>query len=204
MSKEKPGIPDPRAHFSESPKSISDRNDISIGEAHEFVKAVVRCLQLRRITHTMLADLMNAVRQNTDYFNVPEGSKDGEAFDEKFSISGEVAETIKILRTLRRSLFCPVTNKLKEEYEIEDARNVLTTSNQLISTLIKTQEKVVNMERFQAIEEATIDVLKMLQDDYLEWTTEISEYKKSGSSDEGPVLKKFLQAMEERLEVRQQ
>lgn len=195
--------PDPHAHFAASPKTFADRNDISIEDAGGYVRAVVQALKLRRITHSMLSDLMEAVREHTDYFAAPPAEA-GQEFDEKFSISGEISETIKILRTLRQSLFCPVTNKLVEKYDIDDAKNVLTTSNQLIGTLIKTQEKVVNMERFQSIEEATIDVLKSLQDDYPEWVSDIAEYKKSGSTEDGPVLKKFLQAMEERLEVRHQ
>lgn len=192
--------PDPHNHFSASAKSVNteERNDLSVEEVNDALRVVIRGFELKRVTPGGMVDLMTAIRAHTDYFS----SLHNTDIDTKtFSIAGEIAETVKILRSLRASMFCPVTGKLLEGKDVGEARDLLTTSNSLISTMLKTQEKVINMERFQAVEDSTIETLKTIQEDYLTFAAAMEAYKLSGSSEEGPILKKFFECMEERLEL---
>jgi hypothetical protein len=192
--------PSPHEVFATSPKSAvtEERNDITIEEVNDALRTVIRGFELKRVMPSGLSDLMQSIRENTEYFS---SENIAEIDTKSFSIAGEIAETVKILRSLRRSLFCPLSGNLLEGKDIGEARDLLTTSNSLITTMLKTQEKVINMERFQAMEDATIETLKAIQEDFLDFASAMAEYKESKSSEEGPILKKFLAGMEERLEL---
>ncbi len=191
--------PDVHEHFAPVVRD-QQSNTMTVEDAHMITTATIKALELKRVTPSMLKELMLAVRTHTDYFKVGEAGPK-EKFDEKFSLSEEMGEMIASIRALRKTVFCPATGGLVEGQKLSDARDIMTTSNQMMTMMVKTQEKILNIERFRAVEQATIDVLKTLQDDYEDWVSAMREHKESGAAGEGPILDMFFRHMQEMMET---
>jgi hypothetical protein len=86
-------------------------------------------------------------------------------YDEKFKLSDEVSSLVNMVRAIRNRAF-PDGTHLDPDLSISEAKDVLSMTNTTIATLMKSHEKLVNMERFRAMEVATIDTLNAL-DSYI-------------------------------------
>lgn len=192
--------PDVHAHFAPAVKGEQSSNTMTVEDAQMITTGLIKALELRRVTPTMLKELMMAVRAHTEYFKHAEAGPK-EKFDEKFSLSEEMGEMIASIRALRKTVFCPLTGGLVEGQKLSDARDIMTTSNQMMTMMVKTQEKILNIERFRAVEQATIDVLKVLQDDYEDWVDAMRKHKESGEAGEGPILDIFFRHMQDMMET---
>ena len=120
-------------------------------------------------------------------------------YDESFDLSKEISEVLKSVRLLRKSILSPSGKSLKSGVTVGEAKDVISMSNSMINTLVKTHEKVVNMERYRAVEQATVDILRELDSDR-EFMRELNEHIEAGGSGEGPLVRKFIEALEVRLE----
>jgi hypothetical protein len=86
-----------------------------------------------------------------------------QAFDQNFSIADELTSQIQAVQALRQHVF--PGGHFKIDGSVKEAKEVLTTCNQMTKTLIDAHERVMNMERFRAVEGATLDVLADMNDE---------------------------------------
>jgi len=84
-------------------------------------------------------------------------------FDENFSIADELTSQIQAVQALRQHVF--PGGRFKSDGSVKEAKEVLTTCNQMVKTLVENHERVMNMERFRAVEGATLDVLADMSDE---------------------------------------
>lgn len=85
-------------------------------------------------------------------------TSDGEqVYDANFSVADELSLQIQAVQALRQHVF--PGGRLKHGASIREAKEVVTTCNQMIKTLMDSHERIMNMERMRAIEAATVDVL---------------------------------------------
>lgn len=87
-------------------------------------------------------------------------------YDANFSVADELTLQIQAVQALRQHVF--PGGRLKPDASIREAKEVVTTCNQMIKTLMDSHQRVMNMERFRAVEQATLDVLGELGDDLKE------------------------------------
>ena len=74
-----------------------------------------------------------------------------------FSLAAEIGLQIVAVQNLRQHVF--PNGHLREGCNIREAKEVLTTCNVMIKTLMDNHDRVMNMERMRAVEAATVDVL---------------------------------------------
>lgn len=82
------------------------------------------------------------------------GNNTAASFDASFDMAAEIGEQIKLARLLRDAVQGGGTPR--------DIKEAVTASNTHLSLLVKLQERVLNMNRIQKVEEATLLVLKTL------------------------------------------
>lgn len=121
-------------------------------------------------------------------------------YDEAFDLSKEIGEVLKSVRLLRKSILSPSGKSLRSGVTVGEAKDVISMSNSMINTLVKTHEKVVNMERYRAVEQATVDILRELDTDRV-FARELNEYVESEErTQDGPLIRRFIDALSARLE----
>lgn len=101
---------------------------------------------------------------------------DGEqTYDANFSVADELSLQIQAVQALRQHVF--PGGRLKQDASIREAKEVITTCNQMIKTLMDSHERIMNMERMRAIESATVDVLSEMSEKDKEMFLERLELK---------------------------
>lgn len=124
---------------------------------------------------------------------------DDETYDETFSMADEVKEVMAAVRLLRKSIYAVGGRKLREGVTISEAKDVISMSNTMINTLMKSHEKIMNMERYRAVEQATVDVLRELDGDR-KLVAALEKFHEGGCKGDGPLVENFITALELRLE----
>lgn len=89
---------------------------------------------------------------------LPEEILEPEAIDEKFSVRDELALQMTLVRGLRTTIF-DKSGKLRDGYDLDDAKQVLTASKELIKIIQTSQKELINQDRIQAIELAFTDTI---------------------------------------------
>lgn len=125
--------------------------------------------------------------------------QDEDTYDETFSMADEVKEVMVAVRLLRKSIYAAGGKKLREGVTISEAKDVISMSNTMINTLMKSHEKIMNMERYRAVEQATVDVLRELDGDR-KLVAALEKFHEEGCKGEGPLVENFITALELRLE----
>jgi len=77
-------------------------------------------------------------------------------------LSEEVNSQIRVVRSLRNLIMDPETGAIKEGYTPRDAKELIGSSNTMLSSLMKFHDKIINQERLRATEQATIEAVKDL------------------------------------------
>lgn len=90
---------------------------------------------------------------------LPAGSLEvtGQGYGADFSLADEIGLQIVAVQNLRQHVF--PHGHLREGCNIREAKEVLTTCNVMIKTLMDNHDRIMNMERMRAVEAATVDVL---------------------------------------------
>lgn len=81
-----------------------------------------------------------------------------------FDLTQEVEAQIRAVRAMRESVITK-EGKVKSGVGARDLKEVVTASNTLLQTLMKTHEKVLNYDRQRALEEATVAAVETLGDE---------------------------------------
>jgi len=165
-------------------------------EEKQALNTVKEMLDLGRVPKKEAFALLRALAAFDHNSQMEEDDVD---YDESFDLSKEISEVLKSVRLLRKSILSPSGKSLKSGVTVGEAKDVISMSNSMINTLVKTHEKVVNMERYRAVEQATVDILRELDSDR-EFMREFNEHIEAGGSGEGPLVRKFIEALEVRLE----
>jgi len=84
--------------------------------------------------------------------------QENETVDERFSIREELSTQMALVKGLRTTIFDSRGN-LRPDYDLDDAKQVLTASKDLIKIIQTSQKELVNQERIQAIELAFTDAI---------------------------------------------
>ena len=129
-----------------------------------------------------------------DGTDVPE-----ESYDSTFDMEKEVTEVLRSVKLLRKSILNANGTGLKAGVTVSEAKDVISMSNTMINTLMKSHEKIVNMARYRAVEQATIDTLRDLESD-AKFLEDLEAFQKAGSHGEGPLTVAFIEALDRRLE----
>lgn len=85
-------------------------------------------------------------------------SQPNEEVNERFSIREELSTQMALVKGLRTTIFDSRGN-LRPDYDLDDAKQVLTASKDLIKIIHTSQKDLVNQERIQAIELAFTDAI---------------------------------------------
>lgn len=86
----------------------------------------------------------------------------GQGYGADFSLADEIGLQIVAVQNLRQHVF--PNGHLREGCNIREAKEVLTTCNVMIKTLMDNHARIMNMERMRAVEAATIEILVELDD----------------------------------------
>ncbi|HCE1582935.1 TPA: hypothetical protein NGR52_004176 [Vibrio parahaemolyticus] len=109
--------------------------------------------------------------QRVLYEKLPDAITVQEEIDETFSIREELSTQMTLVRGLRKSIFDSKGN-LRPDYDLDDAKQVLTASKDLIKVIQGSQKELVNQERIQAIELAFTDAIMEFPEDKREFYLE--------------------------------
>lgn len=90
----------------------------------------------------------------------------GQAYDANFSVADELTLQIQAVKALRQHVF--PNGRFNQDGSVREAKEVLTTCNQMIRTLMDSHERIMNLERMRAIEAATLEALAEVSDDMKE------------------------------------
>lgn len=92
--------------------------------------------------------------------------EDGPEYSADFSIAEEISLQLAAVQAMRSHIF--PDGRMRSDTNIREAKDVLTTCNQMIKTLMESHGRIMNMERMRAVESATVEVLIELGDDLKE------------------------------------
>ncbi|ELA6946681.1 hypothetical protein RBG11_004284 [Vibrio parahaemolyticus] len=109
--------------------------------------------------------------QRVLYEKLPDAITVQEEIDETFSIREELSTQMTLVRGLRKNIFDSKGN-LRPDYDLDDAKQVLTASKDLIKVIQGSQKELVNQERIQAIELAFTDAIMEFPEDKREFYLE--------------------------------
>jgi hypothetical protein len=90
----------------------------------------------------------------------------GQGYGADFSLADEIGLQIVAVQNLRQHVF--PNGHLRESCNIREAKEVLTTCNVMIKTMIDNHDRIMSMERMRAVEAATVDTLVEIDDDLKE------------------------------------
>lgn len=79
--------------------------------------------------------------------------------DEDIEVGDELRSMVRALRGLRREIMTD-DGQIREGKDGRDAKEIVQSTTQLLSLLLKSQEKLDHMERLRAIEDATTKVVR--------------------------------------------
>jgi hypothetical protein len=80
-----------------------------------------------------------------------------------FDVGEEVRLQIAAVRAMRESVM--PGGKVRAGVPTREMKEVVTASSTLLTTLLKTHEKIMSYDRQRAIEEATVEMVKTLSDE---------------------------------------
>lgn len=83
------------------------------------------------------------------------------AYDASFNIRNEIEEQLRICKGLKEEVF-DLNGKIRPKYDLRDAKYVISAVNDIIDTLMKKSETLVNFERVQKIETAVKEAIDRL------------------------------------------
>jgi hypothetical protein len=90
----------------------------------------------------------------------------GQGYGADFSLADEMGLQIVAVQNLRQHVF--PNGHLREGCNVREAKEVLTTCNIMIKTLMDNHARIMSMERMRAVEAATVDILVELKDELKE------------------------------------
>jgi len=85
-------------------------------------------------------------------------------FGADFDMSAELSNQLNALQAVRNKIFS-VDGRLADGQTIKDAKDFMSSSSALLQLLHKSKAELINIERLQAVEEATIETIKELGED---------------------------------------
>jgi len=147
----------------------------------------------------MVKEIATALKAYGSHGQPDETSVEDDVYDETFSMAEEVHEVMKAVKLLRKSIMAPGGKALKKDITTTEAKDVISMSNTMINTLMKSHEKIMNMERYRAVEQATVDVLRELDGDE-KLITALEKFHEEGKKGDGPLVENFINALEIRLD----
>jgi hypothetical protein len=112
---------------------------------------------VKNLTREQAQRLFDAIPHDLLTEEQIDGAGNTSDYGADFSLADEIGLQITAVKALRQSVF--PGGRLKSDATTRDAKEVLTTCNQMIKTLMDSHGKIMNMERFRAVESATLDVL---------------------------------------------
>jgi hypothetical protein len=86
----------------------------------------------------------------------------GQGYGADFSLADEIGLQIVAVQNLRQYVF--PNGHLREDCSIREAKEVLTTCNVMIKTMMDNHDRIMSMERMRAVEAATVDILIEIED----------------------------------------
>jgi hypothetical protein len=82
-----------------------------------------------------------------------------------FDLHQEVKAQYALVQALRQNLVNPLTNKLRDGFEVREAREMVTAFTSFLSLYLKAQEKLDKESELSAIEAAFIETVKNLPEE---------------------------------------
>lgn len=164
-------------------------------EALRSFNYVVDLLKRKQIPPKKLRELMIAISSTEEELD----PDDDESYDETFDMEKEVAEVLRSVKILRKSILTASGRGLRTGVTVAEAKDVISMSNSMINTLMKSHEKIVNMARYRAVEQATVDVLRDLDGDE-KLLQDMEAFQAGGKKGDGPLVTAFITSLETRLE----
>lgn len=91
---------------------------------------------------------------------------EGQQFDANFDLSQEITSQLQALKAIRDKIFSS-DGRIKDGQTVRDAKDFMASSAQLLQVLQKSRAELINTERLQAVEEATIEAIRGLDDEVI-------------------------------------
>lgn len=153
-------------------------------------------IKRKQLPPKRLKELTSALAMS---YESEDASPDEADYDETFDMEKEVSEVLKTVKLLRKSILTASGRAIRAGVTVSEAKDVISMSNSMISTLMKSHEKIVNMARYRAVEQATVDVLRDLDGDSA-LIEKLEEFHSANKEGDGPLVTAFISALESRLD----
>ena len=146
--------------FESGVRSVNSVKSTTVFELGELVKRVTQFKN--EFTASQIQEMYDALRPLLK--KASDGAENMYGTD--FSIADEINELLLTSRAMRRSVMTS-SGDIQQDISTREVKEVLSSSTTLINSLMKSHEKVMSMERFRAVEAATIDTLLEVGDNEL-------------------------------------
>jgi len=108
-------------------------------------------------------DLADKVIEKLNFLGYFRSDSEDLVYDENFDLKVEIAAQISAVRAMRKTVLLS-TGRVKEGVSPRELKEVVTSSSQLIATLMKYHEKLMTMDRYRAVEATTLEILQDLSE----------------------------------------
>lgn len=141
--------------------------------SREVVYAVNQVLEATKtqiLSHQQVQLLVECLTSHySDYFkgataslsNVEDSFENDPKYGAEFDLSDEVNQQIRAVRALRNHVLDESGN-IKDGSGPRDVKEMIASSNTLLSSLMKFHDKIINQNRMRLIEQATVEAVKTL------------------------------------------
>ena len=123
--------------------------------------ANAKCLSQVHLSH-LSSTLAEAYPSHFGTASSYGGGLDDPEYGADFDMVEEVNEQIKAVRALRASVMDPETGGIRQDKSTRDVKEIVSSSSTLLTWLMKFHEKIIYQDRMRALEQATIEVVKDL------------------------------------------
>jgi len=154
-------VPGPQEHpGSIMPQTSPDLDLLIPPSPHEYNEAVLMVL-------SHIKTLMTSSQAET-FTELLKEAFPGEVqlnlYGPDFDLTNEVNTQLAIVNAMRNTIVVPGTHALREGVTTREAKELISASNTLMSTLMKSHKDIINAERQRAVEEAVIVYASRLED----------------------------------------
>jgi len=95
------------------------------------------------------------------------GSRTDPGYGANFDLAEEVNEQIKAVRALR-DMIMDENGQIKDGHTPRDAKELISSSNTLLGSLMRFHDKIINQNRMRLVEQATVEAVKTLPEEQQE------------------------------------
>lgn len=146
--------------FSDFEKELNTDLAVSVATVADAAEAkLLTAAHLAALLHPLVDFYPNIFAKAS---NLTDSASDDPGYGADFNLSDEVNSQIRVVRSLRNMIMDQETGAIKEGHSARDAKELISSSNTMLASLMKFHDKIINQDRIRAVEQATIEAVKDL------------------------------------------